>query len=160
MTSFVLLAEALLHNEYMLVPVGRWSLWRSFGIRRNWQNREIRSDQTIAESVQYLELLGLRLQLRQQRELLAYLVSSVPRQLIDFLGMADQSSLLEAGEHAPWDVVGGEAAPLDMGGEQGEGAGLSGSGAQGGGIGQGAAAGIGPILPAAPADPAMMALLQ
>ena len=74
--------------------------------------------------------------------------------------MADQPSLQEGGEHAPLDVVGGEAAPLDVGGEQGEGAGLPGAGAPDGGIGQGGAAGIGLGLPAAPADPAMMAVLQ
>ena len=74
--------------------------------------------------------------------------------------MADQPSLHEGGEHASLDVVGGEAAPLDVGGEQGEGAGLPGAGAPDGGIGQGGAAGIGLGLPAAPANPAMMAVLQ
>ena len=47
-----------------------------------------------------------------------------------------------------------------MGGEQREGAGLPGAGVPAGGIGQGGAAGIGPDLPAAAADPAMMAVLQ
>ena len=65
--------------------------------------------------------------------------------------MADQPSLHEGGGHAPLDVVGGE---------QGEGAGQPGSGAPDGGIGKGGAAGIGRGLPAAPADPAMMAVLQ
>ena len=47
-----------------------------------------------------------------------------------------------------------------MGGEQGEEVGLPGSGAPDGGIVQGGAAGIGPGLPAAPAELAMMAVLK
>ena len=74
--------------------------------------------------------------------------------------MADQPSLQERGEHAPQNLGEGEAAPLDLKSEQGEGVGLPGTGASDGGIGQGGAAGIGPGLPAAPADPALMAMLQ
>ena len=55
-------------------------------------------------------------------------------------------------------AAGGEHAPLDVGGDQEEGVGLPGPGAPDGGIGQGGAAGIGPGLPAAPADPAIMAV--
>jgi len=74
--------------------------------------------------------------------------------------MADQPSLPAGDEDHPLDVVGGADAPLHVGGGQGEGAGLPGPGALAGGIGQGGAAGIGPGLPAAVADPAMMAVLQ
>ena len=74
--------------------------------------------------------------------------------------MADQPSLKEGGQHAPLDEGGGKAVPLDVGGEQGEGGGLPGSEAPDGGIGLGGAAGIGPGLPVAPADSAMMAVLQ
>ena len=44
--------------------------------------REMRRDQITAEGVQSLELLRLRRQLRQQRELVGNFVSSAPRQLI------------------------------------------------------------------------------
>ena len=74
--------------------------------------------------------------------------------------MADQPFLPAGGEDPPLDVVRGADAPFDVGGEQGEGAGPPGPGAPAGGIGLGGAAGIGPDLPAAAADPGMMVALQ
>ncbi|MEP6388287.1 MAG: hypothetical protein ABJ056_00020 [Halioglobus sp.] len=56
-------------------------------------------------------------------------------------------------------MVGGADNPLYVGGEQREGARLPDPGAPAGGIGQGGAAGIGPGLTAAAANPAMVAVL-